>query len=131
MQRAIGDMAVLKKIDGDARGYWKLFSKGIISKRFWDSLMEAEKTLSNELEDVKTEAARIEPTQDPQGIINEAMQFVVRYGDKLPSAADVTKSADAIADLMKHLPPPGHPSMAGANGMPGMQGLPPGMGMPP
>jgi len=107
MQRAIGDMAALQKIDADARGYWRLFSKGVITSKFWNSVVEAERELSLELESVKAEAARVEPTQDPQGIISEAMQFVVRYGDKLPSAADVAGSADAIADLMRHLPPPG------------------------
>ena len=57
MQRAIGDMSLLQKIDADvslsstgsdavarradagaqARGYWKLFSKGIITSKFWNS----------------------------------------------------------------------------------------------
>lgn len=131
MQRAIGDMAALQKIDADARGYWRLFSKGIISKTFWNSVVETERELSAELEGVKAEAANVEPTQDPQGIISEAMQFVLRYGDKLPSAADVANTADAIADLMKQMPPGGMPP----GGMhPGMSpGLPPGVppGMPP
>ena len=69
MQRAIGDMSLLQKIDADvgapprsfdrscvcifsciematlkraqcseARGYWKLFSKGIITSKFWNSV---------------------------------------------------------------------------------------------
>merc|ERR1719326_1925573 len=45
------------------------------------------------------------------------MHFIMRYGDKLPSAAEIASSADAITDMMRHLPPPGH--------------LPEGMGMPP
>jgi len=138
MQRAIADMSALQKIDIDARGYWRLFSKGIISKQFWSSVMEAEKELSMELESVKAEARSVEPTQDPQGIISEAMQFVIRYGDKLPSADDLASSADAVSELMKHLPPAGHPALsqlagaaAAASAAGGLPPLPPGMpGMP-
>lgn len=118
MQRAIGDMATWQKIDVDVRGYWKLFSKGMITRTFWNSVVKAEKDLSEELESVKAEAASVEPGQDPQGIISEAMQFIMRYGDKLPSAADVAGSQDAINDLMRQLPRPG-----GQGGMPGMPSL--------
>jgi len=105
MQRAIGDMAALQKIDADARGYWRLFSKGMITRAFWNSVMEAERDLSQELESVKQEAACVEPTQDPQGIISEAMQFIMRYGHQLPSAADVA-GTDAFAELLGRLPAP-------------------------
>jgi len=150
MQRAIGDMASLQKIDADARGYWKLFCKGMITRTFWNSVVELERELSQELENVKAEAQFIEPAQDPQGIIQEAMHFILRYGDKLPSASEIASSADAITDLMRHLPPgmgppggppvmppgmglpgmglPGVPGMPGMPGMPAMPGLP---GMPP
>eukprot|EP00928_Gymnodinium_smaydae_P017960 TRINITY_DN16846_c0_g3_i1.p1 TRINITY_DN16846_c0_g3~~TRINITY_DN16846_c0_g3_i1.p1 ORF type:complete len:342 (-),score=70.51 TRINITY_DN16846_c0_g3_i1:201-1226(-) len=135
MQRAIGDMASLQKIDIDARGFWKLFSKGIVTKQFWSSVLEAEKELTSEIESVKVEAAAIEPTQDPQGIIAEAMQFVVRFGDQLPSAEDVASSADKLAELMKHLPgapggklPPLLPPGASPGGA--MPPMPPG-GFPP
>mmetsp|Transcript_29786 Transcript_29786/g.67475 ORF Transcript_29786/g.67475 Transcript_29786/m.67475 type:complete len:328 (+) Transcript_29786:70-1053(+) len=135
MQRAIGDMAALQKIDGDARGYWRLFSKGVITRKFWNSVVEAERELSLELEAVKGEAAHVEPTQDPQGIISEAMQYVVRFGDKMPAANEIPGKADAIGDLMKQLPHPGmpHPGMP----HPGAPhpGMPhpghPGMGQPP
>mmetsp|Transcript_33273 Transcript_33273/g.99085 ORF Transcript_33273/g.99085 Transcript_33273/m.99085 type:complete len:328 (-) Transcript_33273:167-1150(-) len=121
MQRAIADMVALQKIDGDARGYWRLFSKGVITRQFWNSVVDAERQLSQELEAVKGEAAHIEPSQDPQGIISEAMQFVIRF----PQAADMPNNPDNV-DLMKQMPPPGHP------GMPSMPGMPPGMpGMPP
>lgn len=98
MQRAIGDMAALQKIDADARGYWRLFSKGMITRALWNSVMEAERDLSQELESVKLEASCVEPTQDPQGIISEAMQFILRYG-QLPSADDVL-GTDAYAQMM-------------------------------
>jgi len=111
MQRAIGGMAALQKIDTDTRGYWRLFSKGVITRTFWNSVVEAERELSLELESVKGEAAHIEPSQDPQGIISEAMQFIMRFGDKLPSAADMTSSPDVIGDLMKQLPHPGMPGL--------------------
>lgn len=130
MQRAIGDMAALQKIDADARGYWRLFSKGMITRTFWESVTEAEKELSQELESVKFEASCVEPTQDPQGLISEAMQFVLRYGDKLPSAADIAGNADAITEMMKHLPPPGHAG-SGVGGPPGAPGGPPQMGVGP
>lgn len=130
MQRAIGDMAALQKIDIDARGFWRLFSKGIVTKQFWNSLLEVEKLLTAEIESVKAEAAAVEPRQDPQGIIAEAMQFVVRYGDQLPSAEDVQSSADALADLMKHLPGAGGqlPPLPPGSGLGGKGALPP---MPP
>lgn len=124
MQRAIGDMATLQKIDVDARGYWRLFSKGMITRPFWNSVMEAERELSRELESVKFEASCVEPRQDPQGIITEAMQFIMRYG------ADMA-AADALSDLMKHVPLPGS---AGTQGQPGMMppgAGPPGVGQPP
>eukprot|EP00413_Alexandrium_margalefii_P029396 CAMPEP_0204564620 /NCGR_PEP_ID=MMETSP0661-20131031/34993_1 /ASSEMBLY_ACC=CAM_ASM_000606 /TAXON_ID=109239 /ORGANISM="Alexandrium margalefi, Strain AMGDE01CS-322" /LENGTH=316 /DNA_ID=CAMNT_0051572283 /DNA_START=87 /DNA_END=1033 /DNA_ORIENTATION=+ len=126
MQRAIADMVALQKIDGDARGYWRLFSKGVITRKFWNSVVDAERQLSLELEAVKAEAACIEPSQDPQGIISEAMQFVIRF----PQAADMSNSPDSIADAVKQLPPPGH---AGVPGMPPMHGMPgmPGPGQPP
>jgi len=127
MQRAIGDMAALQKVDSDARGYWRLFSKGIISSAFWNSVVEAEKELTQELESVKTEASLIEPTQDPQGIISEAMHFIRRYGDKLPATPELPPGADAITELLKHLPsPPGGPP---GQGMP--PGMPPGHARPP
>lgn len=126
MQRAIEDMSCLQKIDADARGYWRLFSKGIITKTFWSSVVDAERELSQELEAVKAEASFVEPGQDPQGIISEAMQFILRFGDRLPSAAEMG-TADAINDLMKHLPPPGHPAL-GALG--GLGGGPPVPGLP-
>jgi len=131
MQRAIGDMASLKKIDEDARGYWRLFCKGVITRKFWNSVVDVERELSQELENVKAEAQCIEPTQDPQGIIQEAMHFILRYGDKLPSAAEIASSADAITDLMKHLGPGAGGMPPGMPGLPGMPGMPPGMpGMP-
>jgi len=138
MQRAIGDMAALQKIDADARGYWRLFSKGMITRTFWESVMEAEKDLSQELENVKLEASCVEPTQDPQGIMNEAMQFVMRYGNQLPSAADVAGGADAVAEMLRHMPPPGAGGPPGApppgaklgpgppGALPGPPGAPPG-----
>merc|ERR1719247_3013032 len=124
MQRAIGDMASLQKIDADARGYWRLFCKGFITRSFWNSVVDLERELSQELELVKAEAQSIEPTQDPQGIIQEAMHFILRYGDKLPSAAEIASSADAITDMMRHLPPPGHLDLPMPPGMPGLH---PGM----
>jgi len=127
MQRAIGDMAALRKIDEDARGYWRLFSKGIVSKKFWDSVMEAERSLSAELEAVKYEASQVEPTQDPQGLISEAMQFVLRYGDKLPSSQEMADDADALENLMKQLQPPaGPPGGPPRMPHPGMAMMPPG-----
>lgn len=119
MQRAIGDMAALQRVDADARGYWRLFSKGVVTKTFWDSVVKVERELSMELEKVKAEAACIEPAQDPQGIISEAMQFILRFGDRLPSPSDVPAGTDAVDEMMKHLPqmgqpgpgpPPGHPA---------------------
>lgn len=132
MQRAIGDMAALRKVDGDSRGYWRLFSKGVVTRKFWNSVVDVERELSLELEAVKGEAARVEPTQDPQGIISEAMQYVVRYGDKMPSAGDIAGKADAINEMVKHLPNPGAPQPGMPH--PGMPhpGMPhPGMGQPP
>lgn len=123
MQRAIGDMAALRKIDADARGYWRLFSKGMITRTFWESVTEAEHDLTAELENVKLEASCVEPTQDPQGIISEAMQFVLRYGDKLASAGDMDSGVDPITEIMRHLPQPGAPPGGGA---PGGQSGPPG-----
>jgi hypothetical protein len=131
MQRAIGDMASLQKIDTDARGYWRLFCKGIITRTFWQSVVDIEKELSQELENVKLEAQFIEPRQDPMGIIQEAMHFITRYGDKLPSATEIAQSAEAITDMMRQLPPGQHPPMPGMPGMPGLPGLPGMPGMPP
>jgi len=128
MQRAIGDMAALQKIDCDARGYWRLFSKGIVPRKFWNSVMDAERDLSQELESVKAEAAGIEPTQDPQSIISDAMQFVLHYRDKLPQNPEGGTTADAIADLMQHLPPPGHPGHPLPPGHPGNPGMGPPFG---
>eukprot|EP00930_Biecheleria_cincta_P098265 TRINITY_DN8993_c0_g1_i1.p1 TRINITY_DN8993_c0_g1~~TRINITY_DN8993_c0_g1_i1.p1 ORF type:complete len:348 (-),score=88.16 TRINITY_DN8993_c0_g1_i1:12-1055(-) len=156
MQRAIGDMSLLQKIDTDARGYWKLFTKGIITSKFWNSVLAAERELSQEIESVKAEALAIEPTHDPQGIISEAMQFVVRYGDKLPSPPDLSAAAaaaagagpggiNAMAAAAQALSaaaaaggplPPGCPPLPGlgsgcglGGGMPPL-GLPPGAGPP-
>jgi len=131
MQRAIGDMAALQKIDSDARGYWKLFSKGIVTRKFWTSVMDAEHDLSQELESVKAEAAAIEPTQDPQSIISEAMQFVLHYRDKLPQCTEAGNTADAFADLMQNLPPPGHPGHPLSPGHPGNAGMGQPFGAPP
>jgi len=150
MQRAIGDMSCLQKIDADARGYWRLFSKGIISKKFWDSVVEIERDLSAELEEVKLEASQVEPTQDPQGIISEAMQFVLRYGDKLPTPQEMAEGKDALHELMSTIgqrqtlagpkagPPGGPPGGPPRIAHPGMAMMPPGMppgavppGMPP
>mmetsp|Transcript_23837 Transcript_23837/g.42614 ORF Transcript_23837/g.42614 Transcript_23837/m.42614 type:complete len:335 (+) Transcript_23837:120-1124(+) len=135
MQRAIGDMSSLRKIDADARGYWKLFSKGIVSSKFWNSVLAAEKQLSQEIESVKAEAFSIEPTHDPQGIVSEAMQFVIRYGDKIthnevPSAdaaGAAAPSAEALGAAAKALA--GMPGMPRLPGGPGSLPMPPGMPM--
>ncbi|CAE7908203.1 nudcd1 [Symbiodinium microadriaticum] len=118
MQRAIGDMSLLQKIDADARGYWKLFSKGIITSKFWNSVLAAERELSQEIEALKLEALAIEPLQDPQGIVSEAMQLVVRYGDKIwekfpeppenPGGAAMAAAAKAVA-AAGGMPRPGVP----------------------
>lgn len=132
MTRAIQDMSALKRIDEDARGYWRLFCKGHITRTFWNSVVNLEKELSEELEEVKHEAQSLEPKQDPQAIIQEAMHFIMKYGDKLPS--DLMSSVDAVNEMMRQLPiPPGMPGLPpGAGIPPGMPGLPPGMpGMPP
>lgn len=124
MQRAIGDMAVLRKIDSDARGYWRLFTKGIITQMFWKSVVEVEHEVSYELEEVKHEAASLEPTQDPQSIITEAMQWLFRFGDKLPP--DPAPGQNPLEALLGNLPgglPPG--------GLPGMPGMPEGFPMGP
>eukprot|EP00931_Biecheleriopsis_adriatica_P049004 TRINITY_DN28336_c0_g1_i1.p1 TRINITY_DN28336_c0_g1~~TRINITY_DN28336_c0_g1_i1.p1 ORF type:complete len:326 (+),score=77.61 TRINITY_DN28336_c0_g1_i1:104-1081(+) len=127
MQRAIGDMSLLQKIDADARGYWKLFSKGIVTSKFWNSVLAAERELSQEIENVKAEALAIEPTHDPQGIISEAMQLVVRYGDKIwdkfPNPSDLagpggSPNPAALAAAAK--------AVAAAGGMPRPPGVPPG-----
>eukprot|EP00933_Yihiella_yeosuensis_P050311 TRINITY_DN48099_c0_g1_i1.p1 TRINITY_DN48099_c0_g1~~TRINITY_DN48099_c0_g1_i1.p1 ORF type:complete len:363 (-),score=94.24 TRINITY_DN48099_c0_g1_i1:120-1127(-) len=138
MQRAIGVVSVLKEVDGDARGYWKLFSKGIVTSKFWNSVQEVEKNLSRELDEVKMEAFHIEPNQDPQGIISEAMQIVIRYGpdaaddipgpEDAPGPAQLAKAAQAVAKAM----PPGM-MPPGAGMMPPMMppGGPGGPGGPP
>lgn len=145
MQRAIGDMSILQKIDTDARGYWKLFTKGIITSKFWNSVLAAERELSHEIESVKAEALAIEPTHDPQGIISEAMQFVVRYGDKLPSPPDLSGAAagpggiNAMAAAAQALSaaaaggplPPGCPPLPGLGGGCGPGGGGPPLGLPP
>jgi len=149
MQRAIAGMACLKKIDGDMRGYWRLFTKGVITRRYWDSVVGIEREVLLEIESIKVEAQFIEPTQDPQGIIQEAMHFIMQYGDKLPSAADIAGSAEDMMEMMKKGPqsqqdlinqlsnmpgmpprgqnplvPPGMPG--GMPGLPGMPGMPGG-----
>lgn len=134
MQRAIGDMSLLRKIDGDTRGYWKLFSKGIVTQRFWTSVVEAEQEVSDEVEDVKTEAAAIEPNQDPEGLISEALQWLFRFGDKMPpdppAGADPLQALHAAA-AAAGLPPNGLGGLPGMGGMPtGMPNMP-GMGAPP
>lgn len=142
MQRAIGDMAALRKIDADARGYWKLFSKGIVTQRFWNSVVEVEHEVSEEIEEVKNEAASLEPHQDPQGIISEAMQWLFRFGDKLPPdpppganplEALLSANPAAAAGLGNGLPgmPPGMPPHLGGMGGPGPSGPPPGARGPP
>eukprot|EP00438_Fugacium_kawagutii_P024916 Skav236064 [mRNA] locus=scaffold2566:238081:240385:+ [translate_table: standard] len=133
MQRAIGDMSLLQKIDADARGYWKLFSKGIITSKFWNSVLAAERELSQEIEVVKSEALAIEPSHDPQGIVSEAMQLVVRYGDKIwdkfPEPPDnapggsLNQGSNALAAAAK--------AVAAAGGMPRPPGAPPGPFPPP
>jgi len=107
MQRAVGDMAILQKIDSDARGFHRLFSKGVITRTFWDSVLEAEKTFSAEIDDVKAEAACLEPNEDPQSIVSQAMQFVIQYGQSAAAAANADLCiSDAINDMIRHLPPP-------------------------
>ncbi|CAK9082737.1 unnamed protein product [Durusdinium trenchii] len=128
MQRAIGDMSLLQKIDADARGYWKLFSKGIITSKFWNSVLAAERELSQEIEAVKNEALAIEPSHDPQGIVSEAMQLVVRYGDKIwdkfPEPPDnASGGSNALAAAAK--------AVAAAGGMPRPPGAPGSFPPPP
>lgn len=125
MQRAVGGVAALRKVDADVRGHWKLFSKGMITTVFWDSVTAAERELTEELEAIKYEASCLEPTQDPQGIIQEAMQFVVRYGQSA-AAANVSQDVDAIEQMLRHLPPPPDANASQRPPMPGGPGLPPG-----
>mmetsp|Transcript_15874 Transcript_15874/g.45225 ORF Transcript_15874/g.45225 Transcript_15874/m.45225 type:complete len:338 (-) Transcript_15874:68-1081(-) len=124
MQRAIGDAAASRRIVEDSRGYWRLYSKGIVTRTFWESVLDAEKELAQELENVKLEASCLEPRQDPQGIISEAMQFFMRYGDRLPDAPDVGEASDpALVGSQAQAPigakpPLGRVVAAGARGPP-------------
>lgn len=141
LQRAIGGMAALQKISADSGGFRKLFAKGVVTRTFWESIAEVEQELSQELTAVRREASCVEPRQDPQGIINEAYHWVLRYGAQLPPG-DAAPSADAIAEMLRPGPPPGAvpPGAVGPKGPPGVPPggpLPPGMpmklhpGMPP
>ncbi|CAJ1333216.1 unnamed protein product [Effrenium voratum] len=142
MQRAIGAMSLLQKIDADARGYWKLFSKGIITSKFWNSVLAAERELSQEIEAVKHEAYSMEPNHDPQGIISEAMQLVVRYGDKIwekfPEPPDkiggnalaAAAKVMAAAGNMPNMPMPNMPNMPRPPGAAPPFAPPPGRPLP-
>jgi len=105
MQRAIADMARLHKVDADSRGYGRLFSKGMVPQSLWNSVMDAERELMAELENVKAEAFAIEPHADPQRLIGEAMQIAMRYGFRNGQEGGI--DIDAIHDLVKKLPGPG------------------------
>lgn len=140
MFRAVADMAALRKVDSDARGYWRLFSKGMITRQCWASVEQAEKDLSQEISAVKFEASQMEPSQDPQGIIQEAMQFVHRYGEGPGRDAEITNAVEGISDMLKHLPAPpgadhqgrGRPAMGPGSRPPFPPGsLPPGVQLPP
>merc|ERR1712136_599645 len=98
-------MARLHKVDADSRGYGRLFSKGMVPQSLWNSVMDAERELMAELENVKAEAFAIEPHADPQRLIGEAMQIAMRYGFRNGQEGGI--DIDAIHDLVKKLPGPG------------------------
>lgn len=132
MQRVIGDVAAMQKVDSDARGYWRLFSKGMITTKFWNSVKKTEEDLGQELDNAKFEALCVEPAQNPQGIISEAMHFVMTYGNQHAAHPDSAKSrAEIIEDMVNHLPGPGSgpPGRDQRAGMP-LCGMPPGSQQP-
>mmetsp|Transcript_89597 Transcript_89597/g.187156 ORF Transcript_89597/g.187156 Transcript_89597/m.187156 type:complete len:381 (+) Transcript_89597:53-1195(+) len=145
LERAIGGVLALQRVDADSRGYWRLFTKGVITQHFWATVKEAEQDVSGELDAIKFEASSVEPNQDPQGLVTEAMQVVVRSGI---NAAHVTPTKEMLTEIMRKIPGPGNPPVQGMpSGMPpgmvppgmmspgarppnmppGMQGMPPGM----
>lgn len=125
LQRAIAVVAALRRVAPDARGYAKLFTKGIVTQKFLNSVAEVENEITQELQNVTNEALDLEPKQDPQRIVSCAMHFINSNQSKIPQLDDVAANANALAELAAKLqepgmgprpgPPPQEPPPSGGN----------------
>lgn len=61
MKRLVTDIGKLDQVQKDRPGNWKLWQTKLITERFWSSLLEAEKTVSQEIDECIAEAEEIEP----------------------------------------------------------------------
>jgi len=61
MKRLVTNIGKLDQVQKDRPGNWKLWQTKLISERFWNSLLESEKTVSQEIDECIAEAEEIEP----------------------------------------------------------------------
>mmetsp|Transcript_63026 Transcript_63026/g.181286 ORF Transcript_63026/g.181286 Transcript_63026/m.181286 type:complete len:264 (+) Transcript_63026:103-894(+) len=61
MQRLVACIGKLDQVQKDKPGNWKLWQTKLISERFWSSLCDAEKAVSQEVDSCVAEAQEIEP----------------------------------------------------------------------
>lgn len=59
--RLVACIDKLDQVQKDKPGHWKLWQSKLVSEQYWDSLVEAEKMVSNEIESCIVEAEELQP----------------------------------------------------------------------
>merc|ERR1711974_379713 len=73
MHRLVACIGKLDQVQRDKPGYWKLWQTKLVSERYWGSLCDAEKLVSQEIDSCVAEAEEIEPGWKDQ-IFPQAVQ---------------------------------------------------------
>lgn len=74
MKRLIGGIDRLDQVQRDKHGNWKLWRSKLVSERYWGSLCEAEKMVTDEIDSCLAEANELQPGWR-EHIFPEALQF--------------------------------------------------------
>lgn len=74
MKRAIADIPIVQHIQKESSGMNKLYSQSMCSVKQWRAYQQAESLVSQEVEEVRSEADEIEPGWS-QSIWRQAMQY--------------------------------------------------------
>lgn len=61
MKRLVSSLDKLEKVQTDKPGTWKLWREKLVSERYWQSLLDGERLVGQEIDDCQDEADEIEP----------------------------------------------------------------------
>lgn len=97
MRRLVSCIGKLDQVQRDKPGNWKMWQSKLISERYWTTLLEAERIVSQEIDSCVTEAEELEPGWREQ-IFHQGVQC---YRMQRQHEAEKTEQKKAVVDEKK------------------------------